>query len=33
VAPNYRLYPDETTAQAQIEGAMRSYGVWPAGEG
>lgn len=33
VAPSYRLYPAETTEQAQIEGAMRTYGVRPAGDG
>lgn len=33
VAPSHRLYPDVTTEQAQIEGAMRSYGVRPAGKG
>jgi uncharacterized protein len=33
VAPSYRLYPADTTEQAQVEGAMRSYGVRPAGDG
>lgn len=30
VAPSYRLYPESTTEQAQIESAMRTYGVRPA---
>lgn len=27
VAPSYRLFPDETTEQSQVEAAMRTYGV------
>lgn len=27
VAPSYRLYPDETSEQAQIESALKTYGV------
>jgi predicted pyridoxine 5'-phosphate oxidase superfamily flavin-nucleotide-binding protein len=27
VAPSYRFYPDTTTEQAQIEAAMKTYGV------
>ena len=27
VAPSYRLYPSETTEEAQIEAALRTYGV------
>ena len=30
LAPNYWLFPDTTTEQSQIEGAMRTYGVRPA---
>lgn len=30
LAPSYRLYPAETTEQAQVETAMRAYGVRPA---
>ena len=30
VAPSYRLYPQETTEQAQVASAMRAYGVQPA---
>ena len=30
VAPSYRLYPNETTEQAQVVSAMRAYGVRPA---
>jgi len=29
VAPSYRLYPNETTEQAQVVSAMRAYGVRP----
>jgi predicted pyridoxine 5'-phosphate oxidase superfamily flavin-nucleotide-binding protein len=29
VAPSYRLYPDTTTKQSQIEAALRTYGVAP----
>ncbi len=29
LAPSYRLYPDETTEQAQVTSAMRAYGVQP----
>ena len=29
VAPSYRLYPNETTEQAQVFSAMRAYGVRP----
>jgi len=29
VAPSYRLYPHETTEQAQVMSAMRAYGVQP----
>ena len=29
LAPSYRLYPDETTEQAQVASAMRAYGVQP----
>ncbi|MBL8398215.1 MAG: pyridoxamine 5'-phosphate oxidase family protein [Candidatus Accumulibacter sp.] len=29
VAPSYRLYPDETTEQSQIQAAMQTYGVRP----
>ena len=31
VAPSYRLYPGETTEPAQVEAAMRAYGVRPLG--
>jgi hypothetical protein len=31
LAPSYRLYPAETTEQAQVASAMRAYGVRPAG--
>lgn len=31
LAPSYRLYPAETTEQAQVASAMRAYGVKPAG--
>ena len=31
LAPSYRLYPGETTAPAQVEAAMRAYGVRPLG--
>ena len=27
IAPSYRFYPDTTTEQAQIEAAMKTYGV------
>jgi hypothetical protein len=27
IAPSYRFYPDTTTEQAQIEAAMKAYGV------
>ena len=27
IAPSYRFYPDSTTEQAQIEAAMKTYGV------
>jgi predicted pyridoxine 5'-phosphate oxidase superfamily flavin-nucleotide-binding protein len=30
LAPSYRLYPEATTEQSQIESAMRTYGVRPA---
>jgi uncharacterized protein len=30
LAPNYWLFPDSTTEQSQIEGAMKTYGVKPA---
>ncbi len=30
VAPSYRLYPDTTTEQSQMEAALRTYGVTPA---
>lgn len=30
LAPSYRLYAAETTEQAQVEAAMRTYGVLPA---
>jgi hypothetical protein len=30
LAPSYRLYPAETTEQAQVASAMRAYGVRPA---
>jgi predicted pyridoxine 5'-phosphate oxidase superfamily flavin-nucleotide-binding protein len=30
IAPSYRFYPDTTTEQAQIEAAMKTYGVRPA---
>jgi len=30
LAPSYRLYPQKTTEQSQIESAMRTYGVRPA---
>ena len=30
LAPSYRLYPGETTEQAQVASAMRAYGVRPA---
>lgn len=30
LAPNYWLFPDTTTEQSQIEGAMRTYRVRPA---
>lgn len=33
VAPSYRLYPSETSEAAQIESALRAYGVWRADEG
>ena len=29
VAPSYRFYADETTEQAQVASAMRTYGVQP----
>ena len=29
LAPSYRLYPDETTEQAQVASAMSAYGVRP----
>ena len=29
VAPSYRFYADETTEQAQVAAAMRTYGVQP----
>ena len=29
IAPSYRFYPDTTTEQAQIEAAMKTYGVRP----
>jgi len=29
LAPSYRLYPAETTEQAQVASAMRAYGVRP----
>jgi predicted pyridoxine 5'-phosphate oxidase superfamily flavin-nucleotide-binding protein len=29
VAPSYRLYPDTTTEQSQVEAALRAYGVAP----
>ena len=29
LAPSYRLYPEETTEQAQVASAMRAYGVRP----
>jgi predicted pyridoxine 5'-phosphate oxidase superfamily flavin-nucleotide-binding protein len=29
VAPSYRFYTDETTEQAQVASAMRTYGVQP----
>ncbi len=29
VAPSYRLYPDTTTEQSQMEAALRTYGVAP----
>ncbi len=29
VAPSYRLYPEQTTEQSQVESAMRAYGVKP----
>jgi hypothetical protein len=27
LAPSYRLYPDETTEESQVDSAMRAYGV------
>ena len=30
LAPSYRIYPAETTEQAQVASAMRAYGVKPA---
>ncbi|WP_395667793.1 pyridoxamine 5'-phosphate oxidase family protein [Rhodoferax sp.] len=27
IAPSYRLYPDDTTEAAQVESALRTYGV------
>ena len=27
IAPSYRFYPDSTTEQAQIEAAMKTYGI------
>lgn len=30
IAPSYRLYPDETTEQSQVESAWRTYRVRPA---
>ena len=30
LAPSYRLYPEETNEQSQIDSAMRTYGVRPA---
>ena len=29
LAPSYRLYPEETTEQAQVAAAMRAHGVRP----
>jgi len=29
LAPSYRLYPGDTTEQAQVASAMRAYGVQP----
>ncbi|MFT3801036.1 MAG: pyridoxamine 5'-phosphate oxidase family protein [Burkholderiaceae bacterium] len=33
VAPSYRLFPNETTEQSQIDSALRAYGIRPASDG